>query len=561
MIRALAIFFLIFFLAIGGVWLADHPGVLVIEWLEMRIDTSVALAVGVLGVVLFILFILMRLLGGMVRSASEAASYFAGRRARQRQRSLSEGLLHLAAGDIPAAQRCVSAIRELEPDHGRSLPDPLILLLRGETAYRAEHNDLADAVYQSMLSQPETELLGLMGLADVARREGSNEEALEFAQRAFRLAPGNTRAFHTYFSLLTAEANWPEARRAVEAALRTRLMSDGEAARRMGLLLTAQATVAREEGRTHVALTLAQRALGLDPDCLPAALLAADCLRQSGRKGRAAAVIETMWARRPHPRLGEIYANLTPREGPLERWKRVVNLIETNQEHPESRLMFARHAIEAGKYDTARDALKALTSRRLTPRAALLMAEAELGAGADRDVSDHWLKAGAMAERDGLWQCHNCGQDTDDWALLCPNCGQFNGLVWQTAGADEPDPELVLEAKTAVTAQPDSSLRDEAEGGTAQGPAKPERVHVASGPAARDGSAARKEDVPQPAAPKPEPEARDLPEHGSPSPGSLSNGSPSNGASGNTPDQAFMPPRPPDDPGPPPEKDTSNRWG
>jgi HemY protein len=127
---------LILFLAVAVVlsllaaWLADHPGRVALTWQDTRVETSVAvLIIGVLlfGVLLVILFEIVRLLGGAPRKI--------GRRMRRSRtdrgyQALARGLVAAAAGDTAAAKLLN---RRADKLLGHA---PTTLLLSAQTARR-----------------------------------------------------------------------------------------------------------------------------------------------------------------------------------------------------------------------------------------------------------------------------------------------------------------------------------------------------------------------------------------------------------------------------------------
>ncbi len=447
MVRALLIFLLVAVIAIGAVWLADHPGTLVVEWLGVRIEASVALGLVALLLAVFVLYVLLQIIGWVFGRFAAVGTYVAGHKERRAHTALTRGLIALAAGDASTARKVVTDASKAQRDR------PLLLLLHAQTAELTGADTEAESAYQAMLDVPETEVLGLVGLMGLARDQGDVTKALEIAGRAFRLQPGNARVFRTLFTLQLQTEQWAAARRTVEAANKARLLRNAAARRRLAVLMTAEAMAARRDGKSQAALNLAQKALSLAPDLAPAAVLAADVLKNFGKKGRAGTVIETIWPHMPHAELGRIYAQLHPRENAEERLARIKGLVELNRDHVESRILFARYAIAAENFAAARDALAPLLEIAPTTRVAELMARLEETEHGDTKAAEEWLGQAAHAPRDALWLCRSCGRQSTQWSALCPQCNSFDSQYWKASGdmtlfADEgeetEDPDLLI---------------------------------------------------------------------------------------------------------------------
>ena len=125
---------------------------------------------------------------------------------------------------------------------------------------------------------------------------------------------------------------------------------------------------------------------------------------------------------------------------PLMRVKAVEALIRRNPEHPESRLLLALTALDAGLTGRARGALEAVVrSGRADRRAFMALSEledAEKGDTPDaRAAQAHWLREAANAAPEPRWRCGQCGTDHAAWAPLCSACGTVGPIGWTAAAA------------------------------------------------------------------------------------------------------------------------------
>ncbi len=429
MIRILLVFLVIFALALGGVWLADHPGTVVITWLGYEIVAPMAFALGVLtGLIVLVLtanfFITLLLKGGL-----RLARFFARRRAQRSRRAIAAGVLALSVEDGRAARR---AYNQIGSGHDR---DVLARLIAAKSAdLLGQHEDAREA-YLALLGDPRGELAGLLGLCDLAKIEGDGTSARDYARRAFVVDSGNRQAFRSHFTFLLDDHAWDGARHAVDAAYKHGALAEDRARTMTAVLFAAEAGRKLSANRPGGALGPAHKALGLDKTCLPAAIVAAEALVRLGKRAKAAGVIEDMWVHHPHPRLGEMFLSLVGGETPAERLQRVQGLVSLNREHGDSGLLLVRAALDAQRFLEAREELERLSAVNLTSRVARLFVELERVDGADPTAVERWLIISAEAPRERGWVCQACGHGQPDWSATCPACGRFDTLEWHVAQA------------------------------------------------------------------------------------------------------------------------------
>ena len=61
-----------------------------------------------------------------------------------------------------------------------------------------------------------------------------------------------------------------------------------------------------------------------------------------------------------------------------------------------------------------------------------LFAELEDSEHGDMDKARAWLVRASLAAPDPAWVCRQCGDAAKVWSALCPKCGRFDGLEWDT---------------------------------------------------------------------------------------------------------------------------------
>src|ERR687885_223948 len=196
MLRLIAFLVVAAVLAVVAVWLANHPGSVVIDWQGRTLQTSVGILVLAFLVVAVAFVVLFEIVRGL-----------------------------------------------------RALP----------ARWLEGREEVAHLKFRQMLRSRETELLGLRGLLAQAMRAGDREEALSLARRAYRRSPSTPWVLSTLFDLLAHAGRWEEALNLTAETVTQRVLSPDEARRHRVVLHHMVARTFRAENRPQEALAQARR--------------------------------------------------------------------------------------------------------------------------------------------------------------------------------------------------------------------------------------------------------------------------------------------------------------
>lgn len=527
MLRLFTLLLVLCLLAAGLAWLAAHPGQIMAVWQGYRIEMSVATAVVLLVVAVLVLLGLAWLLRRLLHGPAALRRWRWQARRRRGQRALSRGMIAVAAGDSLEARRQARKAEDLL-DHA-----PLTRLLAAQAAQLEGDETTAERYFRAMLRDKETEFLGLRGLLVQETRRGHHAEALALARRAYALRSRAPWVVNTLLELHGAANDWTAAEEVLEKAAKDKVLDRDSVRRRRVVLKQAQADAALARGDRAAAQRLAAAANKIDPGFVPAAVLHAQGLLESGQPRKAAKVIEDAWAHSPHPDLAAVYGALFPDEDAVDRLDRFRRLVARKPDDPESHLTLAAQALAAGRLEEVQDELDALEGSP-TIRTCMMRAALERAKGHEA-AARAWLERAARAPRDPVWVCRHCGWQSEVWAALCARCGAFDALEWAAPtaaalGATLPEAALLAgptPSAADATAAPHLPPAAAAGGDTAEEDTSPAAAPAAM--RAEAGSAAIPSEAPAPVPPASSPIVR----------GRVIEG------------EAL--PHPPDDPGPEPE--------
>jgi len=451
----LAVFLIVIAAAAAGLaWLADRPGELLINWQGREVKTTVFHAIVILAIVIGLSILLWSIARGVWQSPAAIGSFFNRRREKRGLEALSSGMIAIGAGDKALATRYAIQARKTLPN------EPMTHLLRAQAARLAGDQTTARRIFEGMLSAPDTEQLGLRGLFLEAEKEGEQEAARQFAERALKLNPKLAWPVEALLGIQCKQHDWVGALETVAAAKKNGHLEREAADRKRAVLLTAQAQ-AGEESDPERAMNLALEAHNLAPDLVPAAAVAGRILAARGSTPRAVKVVAKTWKKSPHPDLAIAYAYARLGDSPKDRLDRVRKLAAMAPNVIESPVALANAAIEAHDFDAARKALAPLTDdNRLTQRVCTLMARIEGETGNAGGVRE-WLARAVNAPRDPAWTAD--GIVADDWAAVSPVTGSLDAFQWRVPveAVESRDKELLaekIEELVQLGARPESAI-------------------------------------------------------------------------------------------------------
>ena len=466
-------------LALGVAWFADRPGDVAITWLGYRIETSVMVALAAVALVVIFSVLLWSIARGILRSPDQVSLFMRHRRAVKGHLAVTRGLIAIGSGDEEAARKSASEAKRLAPD------EPLSLLLNAQSAQMSGDRTGAERAFRAMAGRSDTKLLGLRGLYVEAQRRDDANAARLFAEEAAKSAPALAWAGQAVLDYRCAAADWAGALSALDSMQGS--LTKAVYRRQRAVLLTARAMTLADNDR-DTARKLAQEAVKLAPDLVPAAALAGRLLAEQNELRKAGRLLEAAWKANPHPDLAEAYANLRFGDSARDRLMRVQKLVAKSPGGIEGALATAHAALDAREFATARAALASHLAMP-TRRVATLMADIEQTEHGDEGRAREWMARAVRAAPDPAWTAE--GVVSEQWMPVSPG-GRLDGFQWKVPLAEIGFTRPVIDATEAPAAEAAPALElPPAAPGTTPEPARP----VPAKPARR---AKAKAPVPQP---------------------------------------------------------------
>ncbi|MEE2694217.1 MAG: heme biosynthesis HemY N-terminal domain-containing protein [Pseudomonadota bacterium] len=449
MLRIFIFFALAFAATFVAVWIAEQSGHVRMTWGGYLVEASVSVffwATIAIVLLLVAVFQLVRIILGAPRKLLK------GRKARAQARgyrALMRGMVAVAAGDTNAAKREARRVEAL------GVARPLRLLLSAQSSLLAGDGLGAEKSFRSMLSDPESEFLGLRGLLVQAIRNGEVAAAIDLARRAYKLNPDADWVLNNLIELETRGSNWPEAEKALLAAQRRKIIDPADFRKRLGLILFSRAQSALEQGSRSRAERFVFRAVRLRPGFVPAVKLGVDLLLHRARLRRAKLLVRDAWEVQRHPELGELYAKIFNPATPLDRLRVLESLVASDPDDPEGLLLTADAALNAALWGAAREKLGRVVDTQPDRRVFRLMARLEQLEHGNEDAAREWLLKATKAKEQPQWSCGVCNVVSVTWIVQCPSCRTIDSLQWISAAKQN---HSLVKASQVVEEEPIGSI-------------------------------------------------------------------------------------------------------
>jgi len=407
----------------GAVWLADHPGSVEIDWLSWRLSTSVPALLLFLLMLAGAIFYLLRFVAALARFPGDFQARRQEKKRRRGYQALSDGLAAAAAGHARQASKLANQAEKL-------LNDPsLTRVLSAQSAQLAGDEGAERRHYEAMRERPETALMGVRGLLELALAQGQRDQALALAIEARKMAPTDGALSELLFTLLMENGQLAEAQELLTEAGKRKALSREQTARRRALVANERARRAERDGDAKDAIAYAKQALSADPSLAEAALRLSRLQAAQDLARQAAGVLEKSWKIAPLPEIAAAYAGLVPDEAPLQRLRRLEKFAALQPDAWATHRILGETALAAKLWGQARKHLSAAVEIRPTAGLLGLLSRLELEEYKNQNAAQAWLARVPAADPD--WVCGACGGHSTAWQLTCPKCSALDRLTWE----------------------------------------------------------------------------------------------------------------------------------
>jgi HemY protein len=430
MFRALWYFVKIVILLGGVIFLYAQPGSVVATWG----DYTVTLRLGALAAGLFIALCLIIFVSDIVtRMVMWPKEFMRARRERQRikgYRALLQSMTAAAIGDKKTAFYMAHRAEKLLPASESGLP----ILLKAQA--QPEQGQPQAEMYNALLQNADTALLGLQGLTQQAILLGDFPKALSLVRKSVETYPKSTVLLKALYDMELKNYLWGDALITLKRAEKAKVITKRDAAHDRTALYCLLGDMAAEAKRPDEAMESYKLATDFAGDFFaPAFTRLAKQYMVAGKDGKALAILEKAWRKNPHPDFLDAWSDAFTAASDKQKklgkhgWMHV--LTKTHPDLPESHLALARAAIEDGLWGEAKTALA--LAEKSGPRADIyhLWVDLETKTTNRAEVMRQWVDRAYNAPKGWQWVCVRTGRTYHDWVGVVEPERLFNTLVWR----------------------------------------------------------------------------------------------------------------------------------
>ena len=411
-------------IALIAAWLSNNPGFVQMDWLGWRVQTSVAVVIGVfvIGYAVFYAFLakpLLLLKNKIVywaRADLRAQKMAKAKVSREvdRYTLLGKGLVALAAGDVAAAEK-------MQKDIVKKFADDEAKTFVFEAQLAEAKNDTAKAMelYGKLADAPETRLLGMRGKIRLFRLNGAPEKALQACEELLNEKNPMPWTVSEAFELQVHEKQWDKAIATLEKARKMDLFDKKTLKHLKASVLLEQSAETTDAAEKEKLIFEAEET---DDSLIQAVLNAASLNAEKGEIRKARKQLCKLWKTAPCWAVYEAYQALTPEKPALEAVTDLQELLNENKDAEINALAMADASLKARLWGQAKGLLeKYLTVKPNSKRALLMMAEVA-AANRDEKTAVEYGEKAAVAETEPMYFCSACHTAFNEWHTVCPTC-------------------------------------------------------------------------------------------------------------------------------------------
>lgn len=427
-------FFIQMGLIIGGtVWLATRDGSVVIDLMEYNLTFHAGVFFILLAFVIITILFLYCIVRAILSMPGALARYQEKDKRKKGYRSLTRGLVAVAAGDAKKATHFSRQTKSLLPNEN-GLP----VLLEAQAARLRGEEGLAQNRFQELMKDKDAAFLGIRGLLKSALDDGNLALALDYARQAQKAHPGQGWILKAIYDLEIKNHLWTDALETGKKAVKAGVLSAEKAISDRVAIHIMRADYERAKGDKNVAVKELEKAYKLNPYFVPTVVrLAARYIRDK-KKRKATAMIEKAWRENPHPDLVTLWDLLAPEangKNDQKRLKWYEDLVSFKPDSAEGQMAAASAAMDMGFWGEAKAYLMVAEKVHPSARVFRLRAIVEQNSTHNDDTIHELMEKASEALPDKVWVCQMTGLTYEEWSAIATPHESFNTIIWDYPGA------------------------------------------------------------------------------------------------------------------------------
>ncbi len=422
MTRYLLILFQFIFLLIIASWAIKKSQLVSFTLNDLVVTTSSSVLIIGLIIIILITLLLQRIVFFFKQTAlkyrirKERVKYERG------YNSFLLGMVALANKDYKKAILETKKISKYFKD------ESLSLLLKSETLKIEKKFDELNSVYEIMLKNPNTNLLGLRGLMEQNLRAQDFHHAFIYGEKLFNLNPKIDKLYDTLINIIGKTQNWQKLFQINDQAAKLNIIDKTTYAENKSIALYEIAKI-KQYSSENEAIKLMEKALKLREYFTPYVSLYIQLLIAGKKLLKAKNYLNKAWSRLSHPELKNEIKLLS--KTLKVSYYELSKYITSNTSHTfDSKILLTESLIENENWSAAKKQLSSLLEHKPQKEVCLLMAKIEEGDTNNPQKINSWISRANFGKLNKIWICRISNISQTEWASVSKG-GYFNSLEWE----------------------------------------------------------------------------------------------------------------------------------
>ena len=337
--------------------------------------------------------------------------------------SFIDGMIALANKDYKKAIYLSKNISK-NLDHNPSLS----LLLKSEIYKVEKKSSDLQKVYEEMIKNNNTAILGYRGLMEQYLKEHDFHHAYIYGEKLFNINPHVEKIYETLVNIIAKTQHWQQLITITDKALSKKIINKSTYQENKAIAFFEIAKIKKDSDRED-SIHFIEKAIKLKKNFPPFLDLYINLLIENKKYDFAKKILRRAWSDSPHLDYKSNIISLSNNLG-ISFLDLADYIVGSNDSKEVSKLLLVEAAISNNKWKEARNQIKDLLDVQPKKEICLLMARIEEGDSNDIQKVNSWKLRAKNGEMSNLWVCSITNKSQNQWSSLS-NSGYFNSLVWK----------------------------------------------------------------------------------------------------------------------------------
>ena len=422
MLRLIVISIIFSILVLFSSWAVNNSYIISIAYKEFIFSTSSSYLIAL---AIFILLLIFFVQSFYFKISNKFIKFNINKKLNNKEKgfdSFIQGMISLINKDFK------SAVIENKKVSKYLKNSTLDLLLKSETLKIQKNYTELNLIYEKMITNEKTKLLGIRGLMEQYLKDQDYHHALIYGEKLFALSPHIEKIYDTLIYIIGRTNNWQNLIKINDRAIALRIIDKNTYSINKSIALYEIAKI-KSLNELKESIHLMEKALNLRKNFPPYVSFYMDLLIENKKYNFAKKYITKVWNDSPHPEYKSQIKKLSENSGE-DIYKLAKYISAKTKSEYLSKILITESLIANNQWDSARKELSELLQHRPEKEVCLLMSKIEEGDSNDKQKIDSWLSRANFGEIGSLWICSVTNISQKEWTSVS-EAGHFNSLEWK----------------------------------------------------------------------------------------------------------------------------------